>query len=1122
MAGEPQRAPRRDETPPSIPGYELSGFIGRGSSGAVYRARQLAVDREVAIKILHPHLASESRVVRCLQREARTTARLAHPHIVSAVDMGETDGRWWYAMELVDGPSLAQRLRSEGRIRERDALRLFIPLCEALEHLWEHGVVHRDIKPGNILIDKAGGARLADLGLAVAEDDPSITGTGGTLGTPHYISPEQAVDPRKADVKSDLWSFGATLFHAVCGRPPFAGESAAEVLSGVLYSRIPDPEELEPALSSRLSLVLRKCLTRDPARRYQNPHELLLDLERVRERRAPKIQRSRLDPVQRKGDQARRVALAAGAGVVVVLGVLAVLLPPLLRGERAADPLTAPDGGPFEPLAELKARREASLARPAELLSELQEMGPRVPLRERVDYEELLRSVDADLRRAVRGLRTEIETQIDATIHDGDLEAGWRVMDEIEPRFARTAGYGFDGLASVGVNLHAWRDRLSLNLGVATDTAVSELEALLLDWRGARLAEVDDAIAQQDWGRALSALALPPAKDLYEQAGFKLRLPASSPAGILEHLADEFLQRAERLESDWQRLDRELREFVVTRRATLERQLREGPPRIAAEELLRSAFERELFDRHLSLEKLPPERIVVGRGRPLLFGRSGFEELEASARALAALEASLLEDDLRADQAEVEELAGSALRRRDYARALTLWEEARERLTAATRIEDSPVRAELARRAEVRIAEARALDGLLDLVSEHVRALDGQAIELRWGSILYPSVRIEARGDPRQEGFRAERIAGVLSLTGLPSQQFETFAALGSETELTPEERLVLASFRWHEGRPQDAQHVLLFSGPLPEGELDRALGADLAARINEALEQSAQRNPAREAEAKRLLNDVFDAEFRRRTPLKAQARVTRLLEDLADVPAVKSQSAELLKIRASLEESAPQDAEREFQRVFAPSTLELEPFARVRLGYDFSEGRTGAWDRGDWVADGLGLVLGPRSAVQGWDQLAAERGVRLVLRTPLVPDNFELRLRFEALKGETPARLLWVTAGGFQVALSAADLPGSTGGARHLVGTEDGKLFLQRLLDGEGKRTESLLVPGTPPRELWFKGQRRSGRCQLFLDGLELESTAGLRAPPSDARALQIRSWGSVRVLSVTIEGAR
>ncbi len=1121
MAGEPQRATRREEVPPSIPGYEIQGFIGRGSSGAVYRARQLAVDREVAIKILHAHLARESRVVRRLQREARTTARLAHPHIVSAIDMGETDGRWWYAMEFVDGPSLAQRLRAEGRIREREALRLFIPLCEALEHLWEHGVVHRDIKPGNILIDRAGGARLADLGLAVAEDDPSITGTGGTLGTPHYISPEQAVDPRKADVRSDIWSFGATLYQTLCGRPPFSGESAAEVLAGVLYARIPDPEDLEPTLSTRLALVLRKCLTRDPARRYQNPRELLLDLERVRERRAPKVQRSRLDPVHRRGDRARRVAMAATAALVVVLGVLAVLLPTLLRGERAAGALIAPAGELFEPLAELSARHASSLGRPAELLSELQEMEPRVPLRERVAYEELQRAVDADLRRAVRVLRTEIEGQIDAAIHDGDLDAGWRLLAELEPRFARSTGYGLDGLASVGVNLHAWRDRLALNLGVATETAVSELEALLLDWRGAHLTEVDDALAQQDWRRALAALSLPPPQEVFDHAGFKLRLPATSQAGLFDDLGGEFLQRAERLENDWQRLDRELRDFVVTRRATLERQLREGPPRIAAESMLRADFERELFDRRLTREKMPPERLALGRGGPLYFARSWFEELEASARALSALEVSLLEDDARADHAEVEELAGSALRRRDYARALTLWEEARERLAGAVRIADSSVRSELARRAEVRIAEARALDRLLDLVAERVRALDGRSIELRWGSIAYPSVRVEARTDPRQEGFRADRIAGVLTLTGLPSQQFEAFLLLPSETELLPEERLVLASFRWHEGRPEEAQRAL-FSGPLPSGDLEHALGADLAGRINHALERGEQHSGAREAEARRLLDDVFDAEFRRRSPLKAQARVARLLEELADVPAVKSQSGELVKIRASLEENAPKDAEREFQRVFMPTSLELAPFARVRLGYDFGEGRPGAWDWGDWVFDGLGLVLGPRATIQGWDQLAAERGLRLVLRTPLVPDNFELRLRFEVLQGETPGRLLWVTAGGFQLALIGADLPGSTGGPRHLVGTEDGKVFLQHLLTGEGQRTEALLVPGTPPRELRFEAQRRSGRCKLYLDGLPLENTAGLRAPPSDARALLIRSWGSVRVLEATLEGGR
>jgi serine/threonine-protein kinase len=403
MAGDPNRAPRREEAPPEIPGYEILGFVGRGSSGVVYRARQLAIDREVAIKILHPHLARESRLVRRLQREARTTARLAHPHIVSAVDMGEAGGRWWYAMEYVDGPSLSQRLRAEGRIREREALRLFIPLCEALEHLWEHGVVHRDIKPANILIDRAGGARLADLGLAVTEEDPSITGNGGTLGTPHYISPEQAVDPRKADVRSDIWSFGATLYHALCGRPPFHGESAAEVLSGVLYSKIPDPTEIEPTVSSRITLVLRKCLTRDPTRRYQDPHELLLDLERVRERRAPRVHRRWLDPVLSRRDPARKAALGATLGLLGLLGVLVLLLPRWLGRDDGATPSTSPESGPFEPLAELEARYKSGLGRSAEILAELREVEERVPLRERVRYEELVRAVDAACaRRAPR------------------------------------------------------------------------------------------------------------------------------------------------------------------------------------------------------------------------------------------------------------------------------------------------------------------------------------------------------------------------------------------------------------------------------------------------------------------------------------------------------------------------------------------------------------------------------------------------------------------------------------------------------------------------------------------------------------------------------------------------
>ena len=1113
MAGEPQRAPRREEPPPKIPGYELLGFIGRGSSGAVYRARQLAVDREVAIKILHPHLARESRVVRRLQREARTTARLAHPHIVSAVDMGEIEGRWWFAMEFVDGPSLAQRLRSEGRIREREALRLFIPLCEALEHLWEHGVVHRDVKPANILIDRTGGARLADLGLAVAEDDPAITGAGGTLGTPHYISPEQAVDPRKADVKSDLWSLGATLYHTVCGRPPFLGESAAEVLSGVLYLPITDPLELEPALSSRLALVLRKCLTRDATRRYQNPHELLLDLELVRERRAPRVARRLLDPVQRPGDHARRTALWVAGGLVAGLALLALLLPRMLGRGETVDPLAAPEAGPFEPLSEIALRHQNGLAKPAELLGELQELEPHLPLRERVRYEELLRKVDAELRKSVRALRAEIDSEIEAEIHAGDTAAGWHTLtDELEPRLVRATGYGMAGLATVGVSLEAWHERLALTLGAATETAVSDFEALLLDWRSARVSEAESSLSQQDWGRAFAALELPDEPRLLAQAGIKLSLPPASKEGFLLDLAAQFRRRTERLHDDWQRLDGELRSFVLTRRGTLERQLREGRPRIEAERMLRDAFERELFDRRLSREKMPQG-----------LSRAGLEELEASARFLAGLEASLLDDDARADYAETSELADEALRRRDYGRALSLWEELRDGLEGEPRSGASSVRAELVRRVDVRTAEARALDGLLERASERVRALDGHSIELLLGSITYPSVRIESGPDPLREGFGADTGTGVLSLSlsQLPSTQLEAFAGFGPETELAPEQRLALAAFRLHEGRAQEAQRALLFSGPPPDEEPWSDVGADLAARIAFALEGGAPRTSAREEEARKLIADVLDAEFRRRSPHVAQVRVARLLDELGDVAPVKQQRAELVKIRAALEENAPRDAELEFRRVFMPDSLEFTALARVKLGYDFGEGRLGAWESGEWVFDGLGFVLGPRAPVLGWDQLAAQRGMRLILRAPLVHDSLDLVVRFEARQDETPARLLWLTAGGFQVLLSAPDLPGVGAGPRYLVGTEDGNAFLQRMLAGEGKRAESLLVPGTPPRELRLKALRRSGRCELYLDGVLLERTS-LKAPAASARALQLRSWGSVRVIGVALEGVR
>jgi tRNA A-37 threonylcarbamoyl transferase component Bud32 len=1098
-----------EEVPPPIEGYEILAPIGRGASGTVYRARSQAVDREVAIKVLHAHHRPDSRVVRRLQREARTTARLAHPHIVSAVDMGETAGRWWYAMEFVDGRSLAERLRAEGRIREREALRLFIPLCEALEHLAENGVVHRDIKPANILLDRRG-ARLADLGLAFAEDDPAITGAGGTLGTPHYISPEQAVDPRKADVRSDIWSFGATLYHAVCGRPPFAGESAAEVLAAVMHGRIPDPLELEPGLSRRLALVLRKCLTRAPERRYQDPRELLLDLERVRERRQPRVQRAQLDPVQRQPLPVQRMALVLGTVGALLLAAGAFMLPRLLRGEPQAADLAGAEVAAFEPLDELARRHAAGGRTPAELLGELVGLDPLVPQAHRRRYEELVRQVDADLRRAVRETQGDLEASIAAHVADGDLAGAWALYgDELEARLQKATGYGIAGLAQAGIDLVPWRDRLGLELESASETALSELEALLQDWRQRRLAQVEARLAEADWRAALATLTIPPEAELLAEAGFHVRLPSGSFDGLLDQLRFEFRLRGERIVDDWVGLDRELRNFVLTRRTTLEKRLRESRPRIPAADLLAADFERELFDRRLTREKMPAGVSQVA-----------LDELSDSMAALLAFEERLLEDDARADSEEVDELAADALRHRAYERGWQLWNELVGRIEAGARCEQSPARQELARRARSRREESRLLETFLGRVSERLWELDGQVIDLRWGAITYAGVRIQAGTDALSQGFKAEGIAGVLDVRRLPSVQIEAFAVGSPEADLDPVQRLALALFRFHEGRITDAQNAL-FSGPMPAEGSVADIGPDLADRISHALERAEERSAEREAEVRRLYESVIDPGFQGHSPRIALLRVARLLEEFADVPLVRQQRGELVRIRARLEEDERPSEQAELSRRFSPTTMELSSLGRVTLGYDFGEGLLGAWQRGDWAFDGLGLRLDPDIEVGGWDELAGQRALALALVEPFRPDHVEVVVRFETLGGARPGRLLWLSVAGFQVTLGSGDLPGASG-PRHLMSSDDGDAFLQRLMAGEGRSSGALLVPGGPPRVLRFRAARRSGRCELYLDDVLLGQSSGLRAPAGDGRWLGLRSWGGVRVLSVILEGDR
>jgi serine/threonine-protein kinase len=172
-------------------------------------------------------------------------------------------------MEFIEGTTLLRRIKKEGRIPESEALALAVQVARALDHAARRGIIHRDVKPDNIFIDERGQAKLGDWGLAKdMEQDLGLTDTGTAIGTPYYMSPEQARGRRDLDVRADLYSLGATVFHAVCGQPPFRGNSPAEVIVKHLSSPVPDPLALAPELCPETAAVLRKLLEKSPAERY--------------------------------------------------------------------------------------------------------------------------------------------------------------------------------------------------------------------------------------------------------------------------------------------------------------------------------------------------------------------------------------------------------------------------------------------------------------------------------------------------------------------------------------------------------------------------------------------------------------------------------------------------------------------------------------------------------------------------------------------------------------------------------------------------------------------------------------------------------------------------------------
>ncbi|MBI4615578.1 MAG: protein kinase [Planctomycetes bacterium] len=266
-----------------VEGYEIESVLGAGAMGCVYRARQISMDRPVALKILPPAWSADPDWVARFLREARATARITSPHIVQGYDVGTSHGIHYFAMEFVEGKDLGKILDERGRLPESEAAGIALQIARALEAVWDAGIVHRDIKPDNILVTSKGVAKLADMGLAKGRETVAaeLTQAGAVVGTPRYLSPEQARGD-ELDGRSDIYSLGLTFYQVLAGEPPFRDESSAVLLARRLSEDVPSPKSECPELSDAVSRIVIRMTRRPPDQRYQSATELVKDLEALR------------------------------------------------------------------------------------------------------------------------------------------------------------------------------------------------------------------------------------------------------------------------------------------------------------------------------------------------------------------------------------------------------------------------------------------------------------------------------------------------------------------------------------------------------------------------------------------------------------------------------------------------------------------------------------------------------------------------------------------------------------------------------------------------------------------------------------------------------------------------
>src|SRR5262245_51875948 len=284
------RPPSPEELAPHFQQIEILHVIGQGGMGAVYKARQVRLDRPVALKVLPPEVGKDPAFAERFLREARTLAKLSHPHIVTVHDFGESGGYFFFLMDYVEGVNLRQALQA-GKFPPEQALKVVPQICDALQYAHEKGVVHRDIKPENVMLNEQGRVKIADFGLAKLLGReaaiPTLTGTRQVLGTPHYMAPEQMEKPGTVDHWADIFSLGVLFYEMLTGELPLG--------------RFPPPSQ-KVEIDVRLDEVVLRALEKEPQRRFQKASEVRSQVEAITERRAKPAPRRAADaPPARTG-----------------------------------------------------------------------------------------------------------------------------------------------------------------------------------------------------------------------------------------------------------------------------------------------------------------------------------------------------------------------------------------------------------------------------------------------------------------------------------------------------------------------------------------------------------------------------------------------------------------------------------------------------------------------------------------------------------------------------------------------------------------------------------------------------------------------------------------------------